>query len=67
MTIAQIVPNTLDTSWPDQARIVELAARATIDDTQFFWQVAVAGRQDIHLASAPRIGLEMLLLRMIAF
>jgi len=67
MTIAQTVPDALDTSWPDQARIVELAARATIDDTQLFWQMATAGRRDVHLASSARAGLEMVLLRMIAF
>ena len=67
MTIAQTVPDALDTSWPDQARIVELAARATIDDTQLFWQMAVGGRREVHLASSARAGLEMVLLRMIAF
>jgi DNA polymerase-3 subunit gamma/tau len=67
MTIAQTVPDALDTSWPDQARVVELAARATIDDTQLFWQMAVGGRREVHLASSARAGLEMILLRMIAF
>ena len=67
MTVAQTVPDALDTSWPDQARIVELAARATIDDTQLFWQMAVGGRREVHLASSARAGLEMILLRMIAF
>jgi DNA polymerase III subunit gamma/tau len=67
MTIAQVVPDALDTSWPDQAKIVELASRATVDDTQLFWQMAVSGRRDVHLASSARAGLEMVLLRMIAF
>ncbi len=67
MTIAQTVPDALDTSWPDQALIVELAAQATIDDTQLFWQMAVSGRREVHLASSARAGLEMILLRMIAF
>ena len=67
MTIAQTVPEALDTSWPDQARVAELAARATIDDTQLFWQMAVGGRREVHLASSARAGLEMILLRMIAF
>jgi DNA polymerase-3 subunit gamma/tau len=67
MTIAQTVPDALDTSWPDQARIVELAARATIDDTQLFWQMATSGRREVYLASSARAGLEMVLLRMIAF
>ena len=67
MTIAQMVPDAMDTSWPDQARVVELASRATVDDAQLFWQMAVAGRRDVHLASSARAGLEMVLLRMIAF
>ena len=67
MTIAQTVPDAMDTSWPDQARIVELAAQATLDDTQLFWQMAVSGRREVHLASSARAGLEMILLRMIAF
>ncbi len=67
MTIAQPVPAALDTSWPDQARIADLAACATIDDTQLFWQMATAGRRDVYLASSARAGLEMVLLRMIAF
>jgi DNA polymerase-3 subunit gamma/tau len=67
MTVAQMVPGALDTSWPDQARIVDLAALATLDDTQLFWQMAVSGRRDVHLASSARAGLEMILLRMIAF
>ena len=67
MTIAQTVPDAIDTSWPDQARIVELAARATLDDTQLFWQMTVSGRREVHLASSARAGLEMILLRMIAF
>ncbi len=67
MTSAQTVPDAIDTSWPDQARIVELAARATLDDTQLFWQMTVSGRREVHLASSARAGLEMILLRMIAF
>ena len=67
MTIAQTVPDALDASWPDQVRIIELAGQATIDDTQLFWQMAVAGRREVHLASSARAGLEMILLRMIAF
>jgi len=42
--------------------------RATIDDTQLFWQMAVSGRQrcaSCLVSTEP--GLEMILLRMIAF
>jgi DNA polymerase-3 subunit gamma/tau len=36
-------------------------------DVQLFYQTALVGRRDIHLAPDPRSGAEMTLLRMIAF
>jgi len=67
MTIAQMVPEAMDQSWSDRARVSELASRATVDDTQLFYQFAINGRRDLATAPDPRIGLEMTLLRMIAF
>ncbi len=48
----------------------EIAALAEImpsEDVQLFYQVAVMGRRDLHLAPDPRSGAEMTLLRMLAF
>lgn len=67
MAIAQMVPEAMDQSWSDRARVSELASRATVDDTQLFYQFAINGRRDLATAPDPRIGLEMTLLRMIAF
>lgn len=67
MAIAQMVPKAMDQSWSDRARVSELASRATVDDTQLFYQFAINGRRDLATAPDPRIGLEMTLLRMIAF
>ncbi len=67
VTIAQMVPEGLDSSSPDHERIVALAGAASIDDIQLCYQFAVSGRSELALASDPRVGLEMLLLRMIAF
>jgi len=36
-------------------------------DVQLFYQIAVMGRRDLHLAPDPRSGAEMTLLRMLAF
>ena len=67
ITVVQMVPDATDTILSEQQRIVELAALLTLDDTQLFYQFAVNGRRDLPIASDPRVGLEMTLLRMIAF
>ena len=45
----------------------ELAAAMPTSDVQLFYQVALMGRRDLHLAPDPRSGAEMTLLRMLAF
>jgi len=45
----------------------ELAAALSTADVQLFYQAAVIGRRDLHLAPDPRSGAEMTLLRMLAF
>ncbi len=67
MTVAQMVPDGIDTTWSEQQRIVDLAQQLTIDDTQLFYQFAMNGRRDLLITQDQRIGLEMTLLRMIAF
>ena len=51
----------------DESEIAALAERISAEDIQLFYQVAVNGRRDLHLAPDPRSGTEMTLLRMLAF
>ncbi len=51
----------------DPARLQLLADRFAPDDVQLYYQMATHGSRDIALAPTPRIGLEMSLLRMLAF
>jgi len=44
-----------------------LAEALTPEDVQLFYQIAVMGRHDLHLAPDPRSGAEMTFLRMLAF
>ena len=67
MTVAQMVPGAADPTWPELQRITELAASCSLDDSQLWYQFAVNGRRDLAVSQDPRIGLEMTLLRMIAF
>jgi len=44
-----------------------LAGRVMAEDVQLWYQTAILGRRDLAWAPDPRIGLEMTLLRMLAF
>jgi DNA polymerase-3 subunit gamma/tau len=50
-----------------EKEIAELAELMPIADVQLFYQTAIMGRRDLHLAPDPRSGAEMTLLRMLAF
>ena len=67
IAIAQAVPAALDNSQGDRDRIVALAEKLAGEDVQLFYQIAMNGRRDLPLAADPRSGLEMTLLRMLAF
>ena len=49
------------------AELAELATLLAAEDIQLFYQIALLGRRDLHLAPDPRSGAEMTLLRMLAF
>ncbi len=50
-----------------EQEFAEFADSLTPADVQLFYQIAVVGRSDLHLAPDPRSGAEMTLLRMLAF
>jgi DNA polymerase-3 subunit gamma/tau len=47
--------------------LAEVAGLLTPEDVQLFYQIALLGRRDLHMAPDPRSGAEMTLLRMLAF
>jgi DNA polymerase III subunit gamma/tau len=67
VAVAQAVPEAVDNSWGDATQVLELAGQATAEDIQLFYQIALTGKRDIGLAADLRSGLEMVLLRMVAF
>jgi len=67
IAIEQAVPGSLEEASPEFSRLQDLAKHLTTDDTQLLWQMAVASKRDLVLASDPRSGLDMAVLRMIAF
>ena len=67
VAIAQAVPNSVDKTQPEHKRLTDLATSMTTDVCHLWWQIAVASKRELVLASDPRAGLDMVALRMIAF
>ncbi|MGF1687654.1 DNA polymerase III subunit gamma/tau [Photobacterium japonica] len=63
----QALPASLDESAPDAERIMTLSQAVSPQEIQLCYQIALQGRQDLAFAPDGRTGLEMVLLRMLAF
>lgn len=66
MALLQTIPEVAEDRGVDQ-EWVDLAQKVSPEDLQLFYQIALTGRRDLPLAADPRSGLEMVLLRMVAF
>ncbi len=67
VTLVQCVPGYRDPERSDWDSINELGQLISAEDAQLFYQIAIKGRDELGLAPDPRTGLEMTLLRMLAF
>ena len=66
LAVLQVAPETQ--TGADRAEVLrDCAARIAAEDVQLFYQIGLMGRRDIALAPDARNGLEMTLLRMLAF
>ena len=68
VAMVQVDPKLLESFYEDERdqaqRFADLLGK---EDVQLFYQIGIKGRQDINLAPNPRMGLEMVLLRMHTF
>ena len=67
MTLIQAAPDFRDPERADWESLVERAGKISPEDAQLYYQIAITGRRDMGIAPDPRTGLEMTLLRMLAF
>jgi DNA polymerase-3 subunit gamma/tau len=67
IAIAQTLPEAVDEHLDEREAVLELAERMDAEDVQLFYQIGLIGRRDLQLAPDLRGGLEMVLLRMLAF
>lgn len=62
IAVCQIVGNETD-----DKSLSLLAQELTKEDVQLYYQIALIGQKDLPLAPTPKVGFEMLMLRMLAF
>jgi DNA polymerase-3 subunit gamma/tau len=67
IAVCQVVGSIDDDEELSNEHIAALAETLSASDVQLFYQTALIGRRDLHLAPDPRGGVEMTLLRMLAF
>lgn len=67
IALLQAVPDMLIDDADDTDTLRQLVATFTPEEVQLYYQLAIIGRRDLDLAPEPRAGLEMVLLRMLAF
>ncbi len=67
VAIEQTVPGSTDNSMGDKQQVVSLAGALSAEDVQLFYQIGLLGRSDLPISPDQRAGLEMVLLRMLAF
>ncbi len=67
LALAQVVPDAMVERVQDADAVAALAGRAPAEAVQLWYQIAVNGRRDLPIAPTPWLGLEMTLLRMLAF
>jgi len=67
IALIQAAPGFRDPVRDDWDSLVRRAAQISAEDAQLYYQIAIAGHRDLGLAPDPRTGLEMTLLRMLAF
>ncbi len=67
VAVAQAVPDAVDNSLGDAEQVAAFAGTMTAEDVQLYYQFALTGKRDLGLAPDARGGMDMALLRMIAF
>ena len=67
LALLQQIPSAYDPAMGEESALRELAGRLSSEDIQLFYQIAINGRRDLNYAPDPAMGVEMTLLRMLAF
>ncbi|HEC28811.1 MAG TPA: DNA polymerase III subunit gamma/tau [Gammaproteobacteria bacterium] len=67
VAVAQMVPEAIDENQGGREAVLSIAQSIPAEDVQLYYQIALIGKRDLPLTTDMKAGLEMVLLRMIAF
>ena len=67
VAIAHAVPGAVDNAQGDREQVLAAAQQVSAHQVQLLYQIGLIGQRDMPLAPMPRIGFEMVLLRMMSF
>ncbi|MEZ9620343.1 DNA polymerase III subunit gamma/tau [Vibrio sp. 10N.222.55.A3] len=67
LAMFQALPSTLDKAQPDAEKLELLSKAFSPQDIQLYYQIVLKGREDLPLSPTARVGIEMVVLRMLAF
>ena len=67
IALLQQIPDGWAENMGEKDKLQSLAEKLGPEDVQLFYQIALIGRRDLPLSPEPRGGVEMVLLRMLAF
>tara|TARA_B100001250_G_scaffold188803_1_gene162232 strand:- start:1088 stop:2038 length:951 start_codon:yes stop_codon:yes gene_type:complete len=67
IAIIQLLPEDSNNILKKDRRLVEFANSMTKEDVQLYYQIGIMGRKDLYLSPDAKAGLEMIMIRMLAF
>ncbi|MEY3183287.1 MAG: hypothetical protein RLZ35_1272 [Pseudomonadota bacterium] len=67
LTVAQLAPRTVDATLPEYGDLLTLMKAFLSEELQLYYDIGVMGQKQLPYAPEPRLGFEMILLRMFAF
>jgi DNA polymerase-3 subunit gamma/tau len=67
ITVAQLAPKTLDATLPEYGDLLTLMKAFLSEEVQLYYDIGLMGQKQLPYAPEPRMGFEMILLRMLAF
>jgi DNA polymerase III subunit gamma/tau len=67
IAVVQAVPGARSDERIDEETAARMAMALSAEDVQLYYQIGMIGRRDLAIAPSPRLGFEMVLLRMLAF
>jgi len=67
IAIIQLLPDDSKNILKKDKRLVEFASSMTKEDVQLYYQIGIMGRKDLYFSPDAKAGLEMIMIRMLAF